>query len=70
MKYLHINTEKCHNQLELSLQFNTLCMIQYFVITRFIFTITNVLVFMNMNLWILPTNIKCAIFCTQVLFTV
>ena len=25
---------------------------------------------MNMNLWILPTNIKCAIFCTQVLFPV
>lgn len=75
MKYLHMNTGKCHSQLEFktaSLRFNTLCMIQYFVIMRFIFHYyrRTYMFIMNMNLWILPTNIKCAIFCTQVLFPV
>lgn len=26
--------------------------------------------FINMNMWILLTNTKCAIFCTQVMFLV
>lgn len=72
MKYLHINTGQnvtislSFSSATASLQFNTLCMMQYFVIEIYFFLTTNIHMFIYKNLWILPTNRKCTIFCTQV----